>query len=191
MRTSTFAVLCFVLSADFAPAQTTFSSQQSKGLAGAFAFPSGSVVACVNLPKVASASKTGAAAFAKLRELGKVKSDEVAKRAKELDALRLLIAQPATVPDDPKRLAAEKTAEKAQVDLERFRQDAQAEIQELQMNVEQDFQLKVFPIVEAIGKEKGIHFIFNATAAGFVWFEDAVDISDEVIRRLDALMPPK
>jgi Skp family chaperone for outer membrane proteins len=143
-------------------------------------FPTRSIAACINLQRVAAQSKTGAAAFAKIGELSKQAAARIGTKTAEVAALKASAGA-----------AGGDAVTRAEAELDQLRRSAQAEIQALQMRVEQEFQKSVFPIVEAVGKEKGIYFVFSATATGFVWFDDAVDISDEVIRRLDALPAAK
>ena len=71
------------------------------------------------------------------------------------------------------RVDLTKQVERAQVDMQRATQDAQAEVQELQQQLQEEFQRRIAPIIEAVGKEKGLHYIFNGPDSGLVW-ADAV-----------------
>jgi outer membrane protein len=73
-----------------------------------------------------------------------------------------------------------------QVDIQRFTQDAQQEIQDLQNQLQQQFEARVQPVISKIGEEKGLHYIFNGPDAGLVWADPGLDISADVIKRLDA-----
>jgi Skp family chaperone for outer membrane proteins len=44
-------------------------------------------------------------------------------------------------------------------------------------------------VLQEIGREKGLHFIFNGPDAGLVWADNALDISADVIKKLDAAKP--
>ncbi len=74
------------------------------------------------------------------------------------------------------------------MDIQRFQQDAQAEINELQNEVQQDFVRKLTPILKQVGTEKGLHMIIQADA-GVAWIEPGLDITDDVIKKLDATKP--
>jgi Skp family chaperone for outer membrane proteins len=80
----------------------------------------------------------------------------------------------------------EKEIEKQQLDLQRFQQDAQAEITELQNEVQGEFARKVQPLIDQMAKEKGLQMIFNAGDAGFAWVDAGLDLSPEIIKKLDA-----
>jgi hypothetical protein len=56
----------------------------------------------------------------------------------------------------------------------------------MQTQFEADFRVKLAPIVDAICKEKGLHFVFGIEQAAIMWWSPAADISDEVVKRLDA-----
>ena len=70
--------------------------------------------------------------------------------------------------------------------MQRFTQDAQGEVQELQQALQQEFQEKLTPVISAVAAEMGLHFVFNGPDAGLVWADPALDISTDVIKKLDA-----
>src|SRR3990172_11853946 len=88
------------------------------------------------------------------------------------------------------RTQLEKEIEKAQLDAQRFQQDAQAEINELQTEVQSDFIKKVSPVLQAIANEKGLQMVFNAADAGLAWVDANLDLTLDVIKRLDAGAKP-
>ena len=83
----------------------------------------------------------------------------------------------------------QKQVEKITVDVQRFTQDAQAEVQELQQNLQQEFQQRLEPVLQAVAQEMGLQFVFNGPDAGLVWADAALDISSEIIRKLDSAKP--
>jgi outer membrane protein len=85
----------------------------------------------------------------------------------------------------------QKQVERLQVEIQRFTQDAQAEIQELQNQLQQQFQVRIEPILAQVGQEKGLHFIFNGPDSGLVWADPGLDISADVIKKLDAAATAK
>ena len=65
-------------------------------------------------------------------------------------------------------------------------QEAQADVQALQTELQVDFQRKLNPILDAIGKEKGLHLLVDLQNSGAVWVDTGLDLTAEVIKRLDA-----
>jgi len=84
------------------------------------------------------------------------------------------------------RVQLEKEIEKQTKDAERFQQDAQAEINELQQEVQNEFVKKLSPIVDAIAVEKGLQIVFNASESGLAWATPGLDLTGDVIKKLDA-----
>ena len=70
--------------------------------------------------------------------------------------------------------------------MQRATQDAQAEVQELQQQLQEEFQRRIAPIIEAVGKERGLHYIFNGPDSGLVWADAALDITADVVKKFDA-----
>ena len=67
-----------------------------------------------------------------------------------------------------------------------LQQEAQSDAQALQAELQVDFQRKLNPVLEQIGKEKGLHMLVDITNSGAVWVDTGLDLTDEVIKRLDA-----
>ena len=64
------------------------------------------------------------------------------------------------------RAQLEKDIERQQREGERFQQDAQAEINELQQELQREFQKKILPLVQQVAKEKGLQILFSRADAG-------------------------
>ncbi len=95
-----------------------------------------------------------------------------------------------SVMNEAARGQLEKEIEKQQKDGERFQQDAQAEVQELQQEVQNEFVKKLSPIVNELATEKGLHIVFNAGEAGIAWAVAGLDLTGDVIKKLDAQAKP-
>jgi outer membrane protein len=89
-------------------------------------------------------------------------------------------------------LAEDKLAElQAQIEdrnrnFQRAREDAERDIQKRRADEIEKVEAAVFPIINAIGKEGGYTLIFNKFQSGLVYAEDAIDITEQVIQKLDA-----
>jgi hypothetical protein len=44
-------------------------------------------------------------------------------------------------------------------------------------------------VLAQVAQDMGLQFVFNGTDAGLVWADSALDISSEVIKKLDASKP--
>jgi len=152
-------------------------------------FPEGSKVAYVVLQRIANESAQGKAATARIQALQQQKASELAEKNKQLQGAQQKLEKEATVLSSTAAGELQKQVERLQVEIQRFTQDAQAEVQELQQRLQQDFQVNLEPVLQELGREKSLHFIFNGPDAGLVWADAALDISDEVIKKLDLAKP--
>src|SRR5437870_163959 len=153
-------------------------------------FPLGAKVAFFNPQAVFQNSIDGKAAVGRVNALIQKKQTENADKAKLLQGNQQKLQTSGSVMNEAARSQLEKEIEKQQKDAERFQQDAQAEINELQQEVQNEFLKKVQPIIDQIATEKGLHMVFNATEAGFAWANLGLDLSAEIIKKLDAGSSP-
>jgi Skp family chaperone for outer membrane proteins len=150
------------------------------------AFPAGAQVGLVNLQMIAQLSNEGKAASARVNALIQKKQSEGAERAKQLQANQQKLETSGGVMNESARAALEKEIERQARDGERFQQDAQAEVTELQQDLQDDFQRKLFPLLEAMAKEKGLHTLLSQQDAGVIWWDPGIDLTAEAVKRLDA-----
>jgi len=152
-------------------------------------FPEGSKVAYVVLQRIANESAEGKAATTRIQALQQKKQAELADKQKQLQGAQQKLEKESSVLSSTAAGEVQKLVERLQVEIQRFTQDAQQEVQELQQQLQQEFQVRLEPVLQEIGKEKGLHFIFNGPDAGLVWADAALDISSDVIKKLDAAKP--
>jgi Skp family chaperone for outer membrane proteins len=153
-------------------------------------FPAGAKIAFFNPQAVFQASADGRAAVTRVNALIQKKQTENADKAKLLQGNQQKLQTSGSVMNEAARVQLEKEIEKQTKDAERFQQDAQAEINELQQEVQNDFVKKLSPIVEQLAVEKGLHLVFNASESGIAWAAPGLDLTPDVIKKLDALAKP-
>jgi Skp family chaperone for outer membrane proteins len=153
-------------------------------------FPQGSKVAFFNPQVVFQSSADGRAAVTRVNALIQKKQTENADKAKLLQGNQQKLQTSGSVMNETARVQLEKEIEKQTKDAERFQQDAQAEINELQQEVQNDFVKKLSPIIEQIATEKGLHIVFNAVESGIAWASPGLDLTSEVVKKLDAVSKP-
>lgn len=152
-------------------------------------YPEGAKIAYVDLQAVASNSVEGKAATGRLQELEKKKVAEITEKNKALESARTKQQTSSGIMNDSARLALEKEVDKLQRELQYMQQEAQAERNQLQSELQVEFQRKLNPILEQIGKEKGLHMLVDIQNSGAVWVDTGLDLTSEVIKRLDASKP--
>lgn len=149
-------------------------------------FPAGAKAGFVNLQAIAQMTAEGKAAAAKVNALAQKKQTEGADKAKALQANQAKLQTSGSVMSDAARAQLEKEIERQTVEGQRFEQDAQAELNNLQQELQQDFQAKLLPILVALSQEKGLQVLFSAGDAGVIWIEPGIDLTVEAVKRMDA-----
>jgi outer membrane protein len=153
-------------------------------------FPQGAKVAYVVLQRIANESADGRVATTRIQALQQKRAAELNEKNKQLTGLQQKLEKEGSVMSASAAAELQKQVEKINVDVQRFTQDAQAEVQELQQTLQQEFQQRLEPVLQQVAQEMGLQFVFNGPDAGLVWADAALDISSEIIRKLDSAKPP-
>lgn len=148
-------------------------------------FPEGAKYAFINIQRIASESAEGRASSARIEALRSKKAAELAEKNKAVEGLQA--KQRSAVLGEAVAAQIQKDIDKTQVEIQRMTQDAQAELQDLQNELQIDFQRKVGPVIETVAREKGLQLLFSQQDSGLVWADPGLDLTAEVIRRLDAV----
>jgi outer membrane protein len=154
-------------------------------------FPAGAKIAYVNLQQVANLSAEGKGLTAKVQALMQKKQNEAQAKSKALADAQAKLSQSSALMSDTARAALEKDIERMNVEGQRFQQDAQAEINELSQQLQNEFQQKLFPILDLVAKEKGIDLLLSAADAGMVWAAPGLDLTMDAVKKLDEKMGAK
>src|SRR5262249_35400716 len=152
-------------------------------------FPQGAKIGFVDIQRVVNESSEGKASTAKVNALIQKKQNEGVEKNKQLQANQQKLQQSGGVLSDTARAQLEKEIERQQVESQRFQQDAQAEINELTQELQSEFIKKVRPVLQQVATEKGLHALFNADASGVAWADPGLDLTGDVIKKLDASTP--
>jgi Skp family chaperone for outer membrane proteins len=148
-------------------------------------FPAEARVGFVDLGRVAQASRKGQALTSRIQEVRAKKTGEVEARGKEVAALESKLNEQSAVLTEAARVQLRRQFERAQVDFQRFTQDAQAEVQQVQRELEDAFLQKAFPVIAAVAREKSLWAVFDVAERSLLWRDAALDLSDEIARRID------
>jgi Skp family chaperone for outer membrane proteins len=149
-------------------------------------FPVGAKIAFFNPQAVFQASADGKAAVTRVNALIQKKQTENADKAKLLQGNQQKLQTSGSVMNEAARTQLEREIDRQTKEAERFQQDAQAEINELQQEVQNEFVKKLQPIIDQIAIEKGLHIMFNAVESGIAWATPGLDLTADVVKKLDA-----
>lgn len=147
-------------------------------------------VAIINSQKTLEESAEGKKAFAQLRERNdKIKGD-LARIDEEIRTLETRYNTQRLTMSDDALMQLTSDLDRKRTERKRYEEDSARDFQRLQFNLTQKIRDEVVPIINQVAKEKGFDLVFDAVAGGVVYFNPAIDITDEVIRRYDASKVP-
>ena len=146
-------------------------------------FPADSKFAFIDFQRIAAMSDSGKLALKILRDLQVRKVAEIEAQNKQLQALAARRDAGALSGSALSQLGKEMA--KLQREIEFAQESAQAEVRQRESELQTDLQSRVVPVVADIAKEKGVYAVLTSDS-GLFYLHPALDISDEVIKRLDA-----
>jgi Skp family chaperone for outer membrane proteins len=143
-------------------------------------------IGVLNSQDVLEKSGEGKKVIARLQEKDKQNQATIAKLDDDIRTLQTkLNTQRITLTEDA-IINMTSDLEKKNTDRKRLAEDAYSGMQELTQRLFKKVQDELIPIVEALGKERGLDIIFDLAKSGAVYFNPATDITAEVIKRYDA-----
>jgi outer membrane protein len=143
-------------------------------------------MAFLDLQRIAAESTEGKAASTKVQALTQKKSTELQEKTKSLQTNQQKLQQGGAVLNEATRAQTQREIDRLTVEIDRFQEDANAEVQELQQSLQAEFQEKLRPVVDAVVKELAIGLLFSAGDAGAIFVDPSLDITAEVIKRFDS-----
>ncbi len=149
-------------------------------------FPEGTQYAFVNIQRIAAESAAGMTLTGKVQALNQQKLNELNERNKALQAAQQKLDAGATVLSPTAIAQLQKDIERQQIDIQRFTEDAQTEVANLQTQLQDEFQLRLSPIIQDVANQRGLHLIFSVVDSGLVWADQSLDVTTEVIEKFDA-----
>ena len=149
-------------------------------------FPQDAKIAFIDINAIAGNSAAGKEATKRLTALNDKKVAEINEKNKQLQAAQTKLNTGGAVLSDSARSALEKEISKMQLDIQYVQQNAQQEMSSLQEELQGEFQKRLLPVIEEVAKEKGLHAVFSIADSGAAYVHRGLNISEEVIKRLDS-----
>jgi outer membrane protein len=143
-------------------------------------------IGVINSQMVLEKSAEGKRVIAQLQDKDKKSQSDLARLDNEIKQLETKLNTQRLTLTDEAAMQINSDVEKKKTDQKRLYEDAVREIQELQYRLFNKVQAELIPIIEGLGKEKGMDVIFDLAKSGAVYFNPVIDLTDEVIRRYDA-----
>ena len=169
--TRTFGMLALVLAVSAAPAL----AQDAIFKVGVF-----------NADRVLAESQAGQQALALFNQLRDQRARELQAQQDEFNTLRLQSLQ--AVAGSPEAAAAQRQLEDKSLHLQRLNEDVQNELGSRQAALTSGITQSIGQIIDALGAEQSFTLIFNSVQSGLVFIDPTVDLTDEIITRLNAAL---
>lgn len=138
----------------------------------------------INIQIVASQSAEGKSATTEINKLRDQRQRELNDKNKALQTAQQKLESISSVGTDAARAQLQSEIERQQRDIERSAEDAQQDVERLTQRLQQEFMVKLNPIIDRVAKEKQVDMIFS-TESGLVWAAAGMELTTEVIRALD------
>lgn len=143
-------------------------------------------IAVINVQKVLAESAAGKIALERLKKIQDDKTAKAQKMTEDLAAMENEMNQKKLSLTDDKLAQMQKDYSDRKINLQRYAQDADRDMQEQRDAALQGLNDRIMPIINDVGKEMGFAVIFNKFEAGLVYASEAIDITDSVIKRFDS-----
>jgi outer membrane protein len=174
MRRFAFTVAAS-LAAAVASAQGTAPAPAAPGTAGLR-------IGVINVERLVQESALGKEAFSRVKKLNDAKKDEADKLQKDLRDMEQKLADQGSALAEDKRESLQKSYQEKAIAFKRFQDDANRDLEAAQKKELGELERRVFPVINQVGKERGYTLIFNKFQSGLVYADEAVDVTDEVLK---------
>jgi Skp family chaperone for outer membrane proteins len=146
-------------------------------------------VAWVDLEQVIIRCEEGKRELAALQQLVDKRTGELRSKQQEAQLLsdQLRIQGDKLKPEVREDLQVQ--IEAKNIELQRFQEDSQKEVDNRRGRITNSMAKKVIPVVEKLAKEKGLSFVMYLNPSITPWVDPALIITDEVVTAYNAVHP--
>lgn len=149
--------------------------------------PAGPIkIAVIDTEKILLSSQAGKKALADLKKLQEQKETELRAKAQELKDLQTKISEGRLSLAQDKLSELTKQYEEREISLRRSQDDATRELSKKRDEMLAAIDGRVMPVINQAGKDLGYTLIFRKFESGLIYADEAVDITNVIIQRLDA-----
>ena len=146
-------------------------------------------IAVIDTEKILLSSVAGKKAVSDLKKLQEQRENELRAKAQELKDLQTKISDGRLSLAQDKLAELSKQLEEKEIVLRRAQDDATRELNKKRDDMLASIDEKVMPVINQVGKELGYTLIFRKFESGLIYADEAIDITDSVIKRLDTAAP--
>ena len=147
----------------------------------------GGKIGVIEVQKIVQESAIGKESLARVQKLQQAKQEDLAKRQKELRDMEQKIQDQGKSLSEDAMEKLQKDYQAKALDLKRFQDDAQRELEESQRKELGELEKRIMPVITEVAREQGYALVFNKFNSGLLFADDkAVDLTDAVITKFNS-----
>ena len=144
-------------------------------------------IGVIEVQRIVQESAIGKESLARVQKLQQAKQEDLVKRQKELRDLEQKIQDQGKSLSEDAMEKVQKDYQAKAVELKRFQDDAQRELEEAQRKELGDLEKRIMPVINEVAHEQGYQLVFNKFNSGLLFADDkSVDLTDSVITRFNS-----
>jgi outer membrane protein len=146
-------------------------------------------IGVIEVQRIVQESAIGKESLARVQKLQQTKQEDLGKRQKELRDLEQKIQDQGKSLSEDAMEKLQKDYQGKAVELKRFQDDAQRELEEAQRKELGDLEKRIMPVINEVAKEQGYQLVFNKFNSGLLFADDkSVDLTDSVITKFNSMI---
>ena len=147
----------------------------------------GGKIGVIEVQKIVQESAIGKESLARVQKIQQAKQEDLQKRQKELRDMEQKIQDQGKSLSEDAMEKLQKDYQTKALDLKRFQDDAQRELEESQRKELGELEKRIMPVINEVAREQGYALVFNKFNSGLLFADDkAVDLTEAVITRFNS-----
>jgi outer membrane protein len=142
-------------------------------------------IGVLDLQGVMENSLQGKRFQAEMERITAEKQQEITAREQRIQDLQKEMESGASVLSDQAKREKQDEAERLIIELRRFRDDAERELESRYRRMLADVEEKILPIINAFGEENNFTMILARMQSGLVYADEKIDVTADIVRRFD------
>jgi outer membrane protein len=144
-------------------------------------------IGVIEVQRIVQESAIGKESLARVQKLQQAKQEDLSKRQKELRDLEQKIQDQGKALSEDALDKLQKDYQAKAVELKRFQDDAQRELEESQRKELGDLEKRIMPVINDVAREQGYQLVFNKFNSGLLFADDrSVDLTEAVITKFNS-----
>ncbi|MEO6325368.1 MAG: OmpH family outer membrane protein [Thermoanaerobaculia bacterium] len=142
-------------------------------------------IGVIEVQRIVQESAVGKESLARVQKIQGGKQEELVRRQKELRDMEQKIQEQGKALSEDAMDKLQKDYQAKALDLKRFQDDAQRELEETQRKELSELEKRIMPVIDTVAKEQGFQLVFNKFQSGLLYADGGVDLTEAVITRFN------